>query len=179
MTRGPAVLYYSGMTKSIRHPDDPEVITRKPREVEGLRAMTRLLDNAIPVPGTRFRFGLDALIGLVPGIGDAIGAVFSSFIVYQAARLGASRAILARMVGNVAIDTIVGQVPLLGDLFDAGWKANSKNLQLLEAHLERPASTARASRWVLLLVIVALLLLLVGIIALGVVVVEFVLDQVR
>ncbi|HZB27184.1 MAG TPA: DUF4112 domain-containing protein, partial [Gemmatimonadales bacterium] len=156
-----------------------DVRTRSPEHLAPLRAMTRLLDNAITVPGTRFRFGLDALIGLVPGIGDAIGAVFSSFIVYQAARLGASNATLARMVGNVALDTVVGQVPLLGDLFDAGWKANSRNLDLLEAHLERPASTARASRWVLFLVIVGLLLLLVGIIALGIVVVEFVVDQVR
>jgi hypothetical protein len=157
----------------------PEVRTRSPEHLGPLRAMTRLLDNAFTVPGTRFRFGLDALIGVVPGIGDAIGAVFSSFIVYQAARLGASSATLARMVGNVALDTVVGQVPLLGDLFDAGWKANSRNLSLLEAHLERPASTARASRWVLFLVIVGLLLLLVGIIALGIVVVEFVVDQVR
>ena len=156
-----------------------DVRTRSPENLAPLRAMTRLLDNAITVPGTRFRFGLDALIGLVPGVGDAIGAVFSSFIVYQAARLGASSATLARMVGNVALDTVVGQVPLLGDLFDAGWKANSRNLDLLEAHLERPASTARASRWVLFLVIVGLLLLLVGIIALGIVVVEFVVDQVR
>jgi hypothetical protein len=157
----------------------PEVRTRHSEHLAPLRAMTRLLDNAITVPGTRFRFGFDALIGLVPGIGDALGAVFSSFIVYQAARLGASNATLARMVGNVALDTVVGQVPLLGDLFDAGWKSNSRNLALLEAHLERPASTARASRWVMFLVIVGLLLLLAGIIALGVVVVEFVVDQVR
>ena len=156
-----------------------EVGTRSSEHLRPLRAMTRLLDNAIAVPGTRFRFGLDAVIGLVPGIGDAIGAVFSSFIVYQAARLGASGATLARMVGNVALDTIVGQVPLLGDLFDAGWKANSRNLALLESHLERPAATARASRWILLLVIVGLLLLLAVIIALSVVVVEFVINALR
>jgi hypothetical protein len=156
-----------------------EVGTRSSEHLGPLRAMTRLLDNAITVPGTRFRFGLDAVIGLVPGVGDAIGAVFSSFIVYQAARLGASGPTLARMVGNVALDTIVGQIPLLGDLFDAGWKANSRNLALLESHLERPAATTRTSRWVLLLVIVGLLLLLAVIIALSVVVVEFVIDALR
>jgi uncharacterized protein DUF4112 len=157
----------------------PEVRTRSPEHLGPLRTMTRLLDHAITVPGTRFRFGFDALIGLVPGVGDAIGAAFSSFIIYQAARLGASHSTLARMVGNVALDTVVGQVPLLGDLFDAGWKANSRNLALLEAHLERPASTTRASRWVLLLVIVGLLLFLIGIISLGVFVVDFVVDQLR
>lgn len=157
----------------------PEVRTRHPESLAGLRTMTRLLDSAITVPGTRFRFGFDALIGLIPGVGDAAGAVFSSFIVYHAARLGASKATLGRMVGNVALDTIVGQVPLLGDLFDAGWKSNTRNLALLEAHLERPESTTRASRRVLLLVGLGLLLILAGVIALGVVVVSFVLDQLR
>jgi len=157
----------------------PEVRTRQSESLAPLRAMTRLLDNAITVPGTRFRFGLDALIGLVPGIGDAAGAVFSSFIVYHAARLGASNATLARMIGNVALDTVVGQVPLLGDLFDAGWKSNTRNLALLEAHLDRPASTARASRRVMLLVGLALLLIVAGLIALGVLVVDFVIDQLR
>jgi hypothetical protein len=155
----------------------PEVRTRSPEHLRTLRAMTRLLDNAITVPGTRFRFGFDALIGLVPGVGDAMGAVFSSFIVYQAARLGASNATLARMVGNVALDTVVGQVPLLGDLFDAGWKSNTRNLALLEAHLDRPVSTTRASRRVMLLVGLSLLLIVAALIALGVLVVDFVIDQ--
>jgi hypothetical protein len=157
----------------------PEVRTRSSEDLAPLRAMTRLLDSAITVPGTGFRFGFDALIGLVPGVGDAIGAVFSSFIVYQAARLGASNAVLGRMVGNVALDTLVGQVPLLGDLFDAGWKSNTRNLALLEAHLERPASTAKASRKVMLLVGLGLLLIVAGLIALGVLVVDFVVDQIR
>jgi hypothetical protein len=141
---------------------------RGSRQVERLRTMARLLDNAIPIPGTRYRFGFDAVIGLVPGIGDAIGAIFSAYIVLQAARLGASRPTLIRMMGNVALDTIVGEIPLLGDLFDAGWKANIRNMALLEAHLQRPVSTERGSRKVLFVLGAGLLLLLAGVIALGI-----------
>lgn len=155
------------------------VRTREPSQVERLRTMTRLLDTAIRVPGTRYRFGIDAIIGLVPGIGDAIGAIFSAFIVFQAARLGASTSTLIRMMGNVALDTIVGEIPLLGDLFDAGWKANVRNMALLEAHLQRPVSTARGSRRVLLLLGIGLLMLLAGVIALGILVADLVVVQMR
>jgi hypothetical protein len=155
------------------------VRTRDASQVERLRTMTRLLDSAIRVPGTRYRFGIDAIIGLVPGIGDAIGAIFSAFIVFQAARLGVSTSTLIRMMGNVALDTIVGEIPLLGDLFDAGWKANVRNMALLEAHLQRPVSTARGSRRVLLLLGAGLLVLLAGVIAVGVLVADLVLVQMR
>jgi hypothetical protein len=158
---------------------DAAVGARESRQVERLRTMARLLDSAIAIPGTRYRFGLDALIGLVPGIGDAIGAIFSTLIVYQAARLGASRSTLARMMANVALDTIVGEVPLLGDVFDAGWKANIKNMALLDAHLQRPVSTARGSRRVLFALGAGLLLILAGVIALGVVVAHVVVVQMR
>lgn len=167
------------MTNPVRaRGHEPLVRTREP-SAEGLRTLARLLDSAIPVPGTKYRFGIDAIIGLVPGIGDAISAMFSMFIVFQAARLGVSRATLARMLGNVALDTVVGGVPLLGDLFDAGWKSNNRNIALLESHLERPASTRRSSRRVVILVGVALLLLLAGVIAVGVLVAELVLSLVR
>jgi hypothetical protein len=156
---------------------EPLVGTRDPA-VERLRSLARLLDTAFQVPGTRYRFGIDAIIGLVPGIGDAVSAVFSMFIVFQAARMGVSRATLMRMLGNVALDTIVGEVPLLGDLFDAGWKSNTRNIGLLESHLERPVSTRRSSRRVVILVGVALLLLLAGVVALGVLVAELVMSLV-
>ena len=157
----------------------PVVSTGDPRQIERLRALTRLLDNAFQVPGTRYRIGIDALIGIVPGIGDVIGAMFSAFIVYQAARMGASTPTLVRMLGNVALDTIVGEVPLLGDLFDAGWKSNTRNLALLEGHLDRPATTARGSRRTLWLIGGGLLLLLAGVIAVAVVVVNLVLAELR
>jgi hypothetical protein len=139
--------------------------------------LTRVLDSAIQIPGTRYRVGLDALIGIVPGIGDAVGAIFSAFIVFQAARMGVSTATLVRMLGNVALDTIVGEVPLLGDLFDAGWKANTRNLALLEGHLEQPAATRRGSRRALWLIGGALVLLLVAVIALAIIVANLVIVQ--
>ncbi len=114
-----------------------------------LDALGHLLDASIRIPGTRWRFGLDPLIGLVPGLGDGMGAILSAYIILEAARFGAPKATLLRMAGNVALETLVGVIPLLGDLFDAAWKANLRNLRLLHAHLEAPGRAGRASRrWV-------------------------------
>jgi hypothetical protein len=153
--------------------------TFMPREIERLRILSRLLDSAFVVPGTNYRIGLDAIVGLVPGIGDAIGAVFSLYIVFQAARMGVPKATLARMLGNVGVDTLVGEIPLLGDLFDAGFKSNMRNLSLIEQHVQRPASAKASSRRVLLVLGVGLLAMLVGIVAVGVIVGQVVLDLIR
>jgi hypothetical protein len=163
----------------LRHRSAPEVGTRDPRRLEHLRTITRLLDSAVRVPGTRYRFGLDALIGLVPGIGDAIGAIFSTLIIFHAARLGVPKSTLVRMMANVGLDTIVGEIPLLGDLFDFGWKSNTKNLALLEEHLRQPIGARAGSRRVLLLLGAGLLVLLVGVVALGIVVGNLVLESVK
>ena len=125
-------------------------------------ALATLLDTALVIPGTNVRFGLDALIGLFPAIGDIITTALSLFIVHEAYQLGAPRHVIVRMLGNVVIDTVGGTVPVIGDLFDAGWKSNSRNLALLERHLGKPESTKRASRAVVLLTVAALLLLAVG-----------------
>jgi Domain of unknown function (DUF4112) len=162
-----------------RRPVAPVLGDRRTARVQGLRALTKLLDSAFQVPGTRFRFGLDPVIGIIPGIGDAIGAVLSAAIVFQAARLGVSRSTLIRMMGNVVLDTVVGEIPLLGDLFDFGWKANTKNLDLLEAHLQRPAHTTSSSRRTLLLVGGGLLLILAGVIAVGILLAKLVIAQLR
>ena len=127
-----------------------------------LRTLGWLLDELIPIPGTGRRVGLDAVAGLAPGIGDALTSVLSAYIVVEAARMGVARPVLARMVGNVALDTVVGSVPFLGDLFDAGWKSNSRNLALLHAEMERPGSERRSSTLVVAGVVVALLLVLAG-----------------
>jgi hypothetical protein len=164
------------MNRVLHRTPDAAVGTLQPSRIDRLRTVARLLDNAVGIPGTRFRFGLDALIGLVPGIGDAAGAILSTFIVWQAARLGAPKSTLARMLGNIGLDAIVGQVPLLGDLFDFGWKANTKNLNLLEEHLRRPAAGRAASRRTLLLLGVGLLALFLALIVLGVVVANFLLE---
>jgi uncharacterized protein DUF4112 len=151
--------------------------THSPPELERLRSLSRLLDNAFPVPGTRYRFGLDAVIGLVPFIGDAVGALFSTYIIFQAARLGASKSTLARMVGNVGVDTLIGEIPLLGDLFDFGFKSNIRNMDLLEHHLHRPAAARAQSRRVLAFLVIGLLVLLVGIVALGVIAAQYILHS--
>jgi hypothetical protein len=105
-----------------------------------------LLDNSIPLPGTRFRIGLDAIIGLVPGLGDLAGVLISSYIVREAARLGAPPSVLIRMAWNVAIEGVIGIIPFAGDVFDAAWKANQRNFALLETHLDHPERAARSSR---------------------------------
>lgn len=105
--------------------------------LERLESLAQLLDTALVIPGTNFRFGADAIIGLVPGIGDAITTAISAYIVYEARRLGVPRHVLMRMIGNVALDGLVGAVPLVGDLFDTMWRANIRNVRLLRKHLER------------------------------------------
>jgi hypothetical protein len=146
----------------------PILGTHRPAQLEHLRALSRLLDNAFVIPGTGYRFGLDALIGLVPGLGDAVSAVFSSYLVLQASRLGAPRSVVSRMVANIALDTLVGWVPILGDLFDVAWKSNVRNMALLEQHLQQPAAAKRGSRRSLVLLGGALLLLVTGAVVLGV-----------
>jgi hypothetical protein len=106
-----------------------------------------LLDNAIAIPGTRLRIGFDALIGLVPGIGDLVGVLLSSYIVAAAWRMGVPRSTLMHMGANILIEGFVGAIPLAGDLFDAAWKANARNVALLRAHAADPRRAARTSRW--------------------------------
>ncbi len=103
--------------------------------VARIDALATLLDTAFLIPGTNIRFGLDALIGLVPGVGDAITTLISLYIVREARALGAPRLLVARMLANVAIDGVVGAVPLLGDAFDVVWRANRRNMALLQKHL--------------------------------------------
>src|SRR3954469_22710924 len=110
-----------------------------------LNFLAWLLDSSIPIPGTRLTVGLDAVMGLLPFIGDLIGVALSSYILAEANRMGVGRAILMRMAFNVAVEGMVGIVPLFGDAFDAAWKANQKNVKLLNAWAERPHRTRRAS----------------------------------
>ena len=126
-----------------------------------------LLDSSIPIPGTRFTIGVDAVLGLFPFLGDLIGVLLSSYILSEAARLGAPKAVLMRMAFNIGIEGVVGIVPFAGDVFDAAWKANQRNVRLLNTWLDRPAKAERASRLfgVLLVLAVAALLALLGITA--------------
>lgn len=100
-----------------------------------VRLLSRLLDEQFRIPGTTQRIGLDGLLGLIPGVGDAAGALLSTYILYEAIRLGAPTSVLLRMVTNIGIDTVVGAIPVVGDIFDIVWKANKKNAALLQAYL--------------------------------------------
>ncbi|CAN5691499.1 hypothetical protein BH18ACI5_BH18ACI5_16610 [soil metagenome] len=113
------------------------------RAVVALRKYAVLLDSAFQVPGTTMRFGLDPIIGLIPWAGDLVTGFFSVMIVIHAVRLRIPKIVIARMMLNTALDLVVGAVPLLGDLFDAGFKANLRNLVLLERHA---LSAARPTR---------------------------------
>jgi hypothetical protein len=134
-----------------------------PDRLRSIRALARVLDDAVGIPGTRWRFGLDAVMDLIPGVGDLAGVAVSGYLMLQAARLGASRWTLARMAGNVAVDALAGALPGIGVIFDGAWKANRRNVRLLEAQLESPERTDRASRLWLLLLVAALLLLVAGV----------------
>jgi len=126
------------------------------------------LDAGIRIPGTNLRFGLDPILGLIPGAGDAAGAVLAGWILVAAIRLGASRATVVRIAGNVALDAVVGAVPLVGDIFDFAWKANLRNVALLERHLAAPERAERADRSFVLLVVFGVLAMAVGLLALGI-----------
>ena len=132
-----------------------------------LQRLAWLLDNSVPLPGLDFRIGLDALLGLVPGLGDAAGVVLSSYIVHQAWKLGVPRAVLLRMGLNIAIDGIVGVIPLLGDVFDAAWKANLRNVALLEAHARDPRRTTAVSRALVAVLALAVAAIVAGALFVG------------
>jgi len=148
--------------------DDRDRQARERRDLERLRAIARLFDQAFGIPGTRWRFGVDALFGLVPGLGDVAGALVAIYALHVARNLRAPAAIQLHMLGNVALDALVGTVPIYGDLFDFAFKAQTRNLALLEDWLESPQKTARRSRRGMLLVPLAVLLLFVGLTVLGV-----------
>jgi hypothetical protein len=127
-----------------------------------LRRISHLLDNAIPIPGTKYRLGLDPILGLIPGGGDLIGSIFAGYVVFKAAQLGAPRETLIQMAANIAFDTVVGTVPVAGDLFDVAWKANVKNMELLDAHLGSPAESGKKADWLFVAALLLGLMLIVG-----------------
>ena len=166
------------MVKSAAPPASPPTLGSVERDrLERLRRIGYLLDNSIPIPGTGYRVGLEAIIGLVPGLGDLVGGGFSAWIILQAARLGAPPSLLARMGWNLLVDTAVGTIPLLGDLFDAGFKANMRNLALLDQHIQGPSASRRASRRFIAVLALLLVLLLVGTVAVAVLLVQLLLSR--
>lgn len=114
-------------------------------EIARLDRIAHLLDSRFRIPGTRIRFGLDGALGLVPGIGDTLVALPSAWLVWRGWQLGVPRRELVRMAGNTGIDYLVGMVPLVGDLFDIGFKANLRNVAILRRALEAPRLRAPQS----------------------------------
>jgi hypothetical protein len=126
-------------TSTVERYADPEIAA----SVARIEAISRLMDDLFEIPGTNVRVGLDAIIGLVPVVGDLISQVVSSYIIWEARQLGVSRFTMARMIANSAVDTVVGLVPFAGDAFDVAFRANRKNLALLKGHLEKHGHVRR------------------------------------
>lgn len=131
--------------------------TQQQNVKKNLDRLAWYLDSSIPLPGLNARFGIDSLIGLIPGIGDTLGAILSSYIIAQAAQLGAPKSVLLKMAVNTGLDSILGSVPIVGDLFDFVYKANQRNVQLLDSFLDKPQETTKTSRWFVILLVVAVL----------------------
>jgi hypothetical protein len=127
---------FSRRVEAYRHDEFEQAVAR-------VETLARLMDSAVAIPGTNVRIGLDAAIGLVPVIGDLVSQAIASYIIWEARQLGVSKLTLARMIGNTAIDTVVGMVPFAGDAFDVMYRANTKNLALLKAHIEKRGHVRR------------------------------------
>lgn len=106
------------------------------RNLTRIRRISRLMDTAFKIPVLGLKVGWDPVLGLIPGLGDLIATAISAYVIVLAARFGLPRGILAQMVFNIGLEAVVGTVPLVGDLFDAFYKSNVRNLKLLEAHLQ-------------------------------------------
>jgi hypothetical protein len=111
--------------------------------VARIEAVSRIMDSLFEIPGTNIRVGVDSLIGLVPVVGDLVSQVVSSYIIWEARRLGVSRFTMGRMIANSALDTVIGIIPFAGDAFDVAFRANLKNLALLKGHLEKHGHVRR------------------------------------
>lgn len=144
-------------------PETPADPSRVRRSRARAQKIAWLLDGALRLPGTKFRFGLDSIIGLIPGVGDVIGLLLGATLLYEAVRVGAPRALLAKMVGNAATDALGGLVPGIGDLFDFAFRSNRRNANLLLEHLDRieaqPASAGRGGSRLLAMLLISVFLL--------------------
>lgn len=110
--------------------------------VRRMEFMAKLLDNAFAIPGTSQRVGIDAIIGLIPGLGDIATTLLSSYVIWEARNLGVSKLAVGRMLGNLAVHATVGAIPIIGDVFDAFFRVNQRNMRIVRAQIEKkPAST--------------------------------------
>jgi Domain of unknown function (DUF4112) len=127
-------------------------------KLKRIRQLSQLLDGAIVIPGTKQRIGLDPILGLIPGGGDTLSALLSGYIIIEAARMGLPRKALMQMVGNIVIDTFAGTVPVLGDIFDVFSKANLRNMQIVERHVEAPPTNPKTDKLFIGLLVIGLII---------------------
>ena len=109
-----------------------EIIEINEEKLLRLKLLSKRLDDSIKIPGTNQKFGIDAIVGIIPILGDFIGVIFSVYIMYSGIKMGVSSKIVKKMAANIAIEFIIGSIPIIGDIFDALWKANKRNVELIE-----------------------------------------------
>ncbi len=126
------------------------------KKLDLIKRLAYYLDSAFPIPGTKYRVGLDPIIGLIPGVGDAVATLMSTYLVVLAIDLKVSRWTIIRMVINIMIESVIGSLPVLGDIFDAVWKANERNHALLEAAMQNPQGRA-VDKWFAFAIALALI----------------------
>lgn len=134
---------------------------KTPHNLKHLDLLAKLLDAQFRIPGTNIRFGMDAILGLFPGVGDMISLAISSFMVSSLAKNGASGMLLTRMVLNIAVDAIIGSIPILGDIFDIGFKANQRNMKLMRQHYQEGKHRG-SGMWLRVVIVLVLLGFIVG-----------------
>lgn len=156
--------------RMVNQPSDDSRLAK----LEKIRRLSYLWDRAFGIPGTNFRVGIEAIVGLLPIGGDIIGIIMSGYILLQVIQFNLPKTLLARMLFNVLLDAVVGSVPFLGDFFDTTWKANTKNVRLLEAHLSNPEESRKNDNKFFSLLFAGLFLLTVILIALLIIFVRFV-----
>ena len=129
--------HLSAIRQSVKSARETTLRPKHAERMDRFEKLTHFLDDAFQIPGTSLRIGWDTLIGLIPGLGDLITATLSGYLIYEARNLGVSRWVLTRMVGNVVMDSLIGAIPLVGDVFDAFFKSNRRNSRLLKKHLSK------------------------------------------
>ena len=137
-----------------------EIIELNEEKLLRLKLLSERLDNSIKIPGTNQKIGIDPIIGLIPILGDFIGVIFSTYIMYSGIKMGVSSKIVKKMATNLAIEFIIGSIPIIGDIFDALWKANKKNVELIEEATIENQENYRLNY----LIIASLIVLILGLI---------------
>ena len=140
-----------------------EIIELNEEKLLRLKLLSKRLDDSIKIPGTNQKFGIDAIVGIIPILGDFIGVIFSVYIMYSGIKMGVSSKIVKKMAANIAIEFIIGSIPIIGDIFDALWKANKRNVELIEdATIENQENYNYLIIASLIVLILSLILVILG-----------------